>query len=158
VVRGIGQVVLDFFLENAGLDFLGHGAQGPVLEAKFQKEKRDDVVPEDCCPQCYFANGPVCRCSCRGRYHGIGAKLSRLDEYVGYEAVVDEAILKSFEDANCLSCGESLRRAPVLGYEHPDGAVVDGRKLWVFAVCSRCGYQNSLDKIMAHVSRVRGVE
>jgi len=158
VVREIGQVVLDFFLEDAGLDFLSRRAPGPVFEAKFQEEKRDDVIPEDCCPQCYYASGPICRCSCGGRYHGLGAKLARLDEYVGYEAIMDGGILKIFENANCLACGHSLLDAPVYGYEHADGINVNGRRLWVFAVCSRCGYQNSLDKIMAHVFRVRGVE
>jgi len=145
-----GQALLDFFLEDTGLDFLVHRAPGPALETESrEEEKRDDVIPEGCCPQCYYATGPVCRCSCGGRYHGIGAKLSRLDEYAGYELIVNEAILEIFEDASCLSCGESLRGAPVFGYEHPDGVDVDGRKLWVFAVCPRCGYQNSLTKAVA---------
>jgi len=157
-VRGIGQVVLDFFLENAGLDFLGHGAQGPVLEAKSREEKESDLIPEGCCPQCYYASGPVCKCSCGGRYHGLGAKLARLDEYVGYEAVMDEKTLKIFEGANCLSCGESLRGAPILGYEHSDGININGKSLWVFAICPRCGYQNSLAKIVAHSSWIREVE
>ena len=140
-----GQVLLDAFLEDAG-----HRAPGPALEAKSrEEEERDNAIPEGCCSQCYYASGPVCKCSCGGRYHGLGAKLARLDEYVGYEAVVDEAILKIFEDVNCLSCGVSLRGAPVFGYEHPDGVDVDGRRLWVFAVCPRCGYQNSLTKAVA---------
>ena len=139
---------MDAFLEDAGPDFLGHGAPGPALEARSrEEEERGDVIPEGCCPQCYYASGPVCRCSCGGRYHGLGTKLARLDEYAGYEAVMDEVILKIFEDAKCLTCGESLRGAPVFGYEHPGGVNVDGRRLWVFAVCVKCGYQNSLNKI-----------
>jgi len=147
-VREIGQVVLDFFLENAGLDFLGHGAPGPVLEGKSRQEKESDLIPEDCCPSCYYASGPVCKCSCGGRYHGLGAKLARLDEFA-YEAVVDECVLEVFKNVNCLACGHSLLDAPVYGYEHADGINVNARKLWVFAVCSRCGYQNSLAKIVS---------
>jgi len=154
-----GQVPLDYFLEDDGPDFLGHGAPGPALEARSrEEEERDGAIPDECCPQCYYATGPVCRCSCGGRYHGLGAKLARLDEYAGYEIIVDEAILKLFKDANCLACGHSLLDAPVYGYEHPDGIDVDGRKVWIFAVCPRCGYQNSLAKIVALNSRIRGVE
>jgi len=145
-----GQVVLDMFLGDAGLDFLSHKAPGPASEnIQTKKEKKERVVPEGCCPQCYYATGPVCKCSCGGRYHGLGAKLPRLDEFFDYEPVTDESILEIFEDADCLSCGESLRGAPVYGYEHPDGVNIDGRRLWVFAVCPKCGYQNSFAKIMA---------
>ena len=145
------QSFLDMFLEDAGLDFLGHMAPGPALEDESERgeERKNDVIPEGCCSQCYYATGPVCRCSCGGRYHGLGAKLSRLDEYAGYEAIMEEAIIKLFEDADCLICGHSLSGAPVYGYEHPDGFNVDGRRLWVFAICPRCGYQNSLIKVAA---------
>ncbi|RLG16388.1 hypothetical protein DRN63_04225, partial [Nanoarchaeota archaeon] len=136
-----GQLLLDSFLEGADLAFLGRRAPGPALEANTRKEEKDESVPEGCCPQCYYATGPVCKCSCGGRYHGLGAKLSRLDEYAEFETIADEVILEIFEDADCLNCGESLRGAPVYGYEQPDGVNVDGRRLWVFAVCPRCGYQ-----------------
>jgi len=149
-----GQVSLDYFLGDAGLDFLGHRAPGPALEAESREEEKGESIPGGCCPQCYYATGPVCRCSCGGRYHGLGAKLSRLDDYAGYEAIMEEAIIKLFEDADCLICGHSLSGAPVYGYEHPDGFNVDGRRLWVFAVCPGCGYQNSLAKIMALKRRV----
>ena len=79
----------------------------------------------------------------------MGNKLvnQSLDESL-YEFITDPAILEVFEDAECVSCGESLRGAPVYGYEHPDGINVDGKRLWVFATCPECKYQNSLAKIM----------
>ena len=146
-----GQVFLDVFLGDAGLAFLGHRAPGPASEKKEKKEK-NKVVPEGCCPQCFYAHpGTPCRCRCRGAFHGHGNRLlnNGLDEYAGYEAVTEKAILEIFEDADCLVCGHNLSDAPVYGYEHPDGVNVDGRRLWVFAVCPRCGYQNSLAKIVA---------
>ena len=79
----------------------------------------------------------------------MGNKLvnQSLDESL-YELITDPAILEVFEDAECVSCGEPLAGAPVYGYEHPDGINVDGRKLWVFAVCPKCGYQNALWKVL----------
>ena len=143
-----GVQVLDVFLGGADLGFLGHAAPGPAPEnSRSKREEGGEVVPEGCCPQCYYASGPDCRCGCGGRYHGLGAGLTRLDDY-GYEVIADSEIHAFFVGERCLACGSSLR-ATVYCYDHPEGYRVYGRRLWVFAECPRCGYQNSLAKVMA---------
>jgi len=67
---------------------------------------------------------------------------------MGYELIADPRIIKFFEDKRCLTCGHPLKMAPIYGYEHPEGVEVDGKKLWIFAICQKCGYQNSLTKIL----------
>ena len=147
------QVLLDVFLGEGASAFLGHRAPEALSEARSRKSRRKNgVIPAGCHPRCYYADPrSPCRCRCGGAFHGHGYmnRNHRLDEYAGYELIANLRIIKFFEDKRCLTCGHPLKTAPIYGYEHPEGVEVDGKKLWIFAVCQKCGYQNSLRKIMA---------
>lgn len=51
--------------------------------------------------------------------------------------------------AYCKTCGDRLDGYPIQRYPHDAGWTVKGleEKQWLYIVCPRCGYQNSLWKL-----------
>jgi hypothetical protein len=46
--------------------------QSTVFGEKLPMSEDPLKPPEGCCSSCYLANEKVCRCTCRGAYHGLG--------------------------------------------------------------------------------------
>jgi len=106
-----------------------------------------------CDVRCLRAAKPRCVCQCGGRNHGAlnHARDARLDgeaqHYIWLGHIPE--IVRMFEGYVCPSCGTSFKTADLLGYEHPDGVLVEQyeMKLWVFARCARCGYDTAWWKL-----------
>jgi hypothetical protein len=116
---------------------------GDVLEV-FSSMAEDEAMGK-CDIKCLRATHPECRCRCSGRNHGYLTRKanSTLDDderYIWLGHIPE--IAKMFDDYVCPTCGTSFKYADILGYPHPDGIYVEnyGMKLWVFARCSKCGY------------------
>ena len=52
------------------------------------------------------------------------------------------------DGVRCVSCENPLGEdQAVWGYPHEGGVEVGGRRLWLYVMCRRCGYQNSWRKL-----------
>jgi len=112
-----------------------------------------DFEGERCDIRCLRAEGHICRCRCGGKNHGLLNKWvnSTLDGSGLYFSLDhDPEIRRLFDGKRCMNCGEPLDFAPIMAYEHEGGIYYKSFeiKIWVFAVCPRCRYQNSLMKFM----------
>lgn len=126
----------------------------PVEKKKKYKKKniKHSEVPEDCCPQCFYAKEHKCTCRCGGRYHGVGAGLQKLDRFNG-DTVLSESQAQPFKNqiqiTSCRWCGADLSEEPIRAYPHSAGWTVLGfeEPQWLYIVCPRCGYQWALWKL-----------
>ncbi len=105
-----------------------------------------------CDIRCLNAVHERCVCRCKGRNHGLMHKrrnISLDDSKLYFSLTHDPLIRKMFDGKRCLSCGETLDYAEILAYEHEGGIYYEPykMKLWVFAECPRCRYQNTLKQI-----------
>ena len=108
---------------------------------------------ERCDIRCLRAGGHICRCRCHGKNHGLMRKRrnTTLDDSKLYFSLShDLEIRRLFDGKRCLNCGETLDYAEILAYEHEGGIYYEPykMKLWVFAECPRCQYQNSFMKFL----------
>ena len=105
-------------------------------------------IKKYCCEPCFYAREDKCVCKCCGTYHGLG----KLRDLESEDKVLAMDIAKEFletagKDLNCI-CGAELA-PPVYYYEHDGGYKVKGfdRRLWLYLVCGKCGYQMALWKL-----------
>ena len=116
-----------------------------------EEEKGHEPTVERCDVKCLNAVHEKCRCRCGGRNHGLMHKRrnTTLDDSKLYFSLSHDLEIRSlFDGKRCLNCGETLDYAEILAYEHEGGIYYEPykMKLWVFAVCPRCRYQNALKK------------
>ncbi|MEM3398498.1 MAG: hypothetical protein QXO75_01480 [Nitrososphaerota archaeon] len=125
-------------------------------EANLVEEKTDrDYEPavERCDVKCLNAVHEKCRCRCGGRNHGLIHKLRNAsldDSRLYFSLSHDPGIRRLFDGKRCLSCGEPLDYAEILAYEHEGGTYYEPfkMKLWIFAECVKCRFQNALNKFV----------
>ncbi|MEM4847182.1 MAG: hypothetical protein QW794_05435 [Thermosphaera sp.] len=121
-------------------------------EAPIVLDDGHDFEGERCDIKCLKAAHERCRCRCGGKNHGLLNKRvnSTLDGPGLYFSLDhDPEIRRLFDGKRCMNCGEPLDFAPIMAYEHGYGLYYEAfrTRLWIFAECIRCGYQNALNEV-----------
>ena len=79
-------------------------------------------------------------------------RFKNLDEVMECFYALDH-LLENQGGLRCLNCGKPLKQFMVGYYKHSDGFFVEslGCRVWIYAICPFCHYQNSLHKLLRSV-------